>query len=265
MRVAVGTSTITLYVDDENGNGVAATAATIAGTTHDGTAVSFSAVTPNSPTNGIHTATITCATPTFVTVVWTVDTKTYTQYVDVVGRAYVGVGEMKRYDASLSSRTADQIRAAIEQAEEEAVDMTGRSWVRRYDVWTAPVRNGRVALPWPDVVRIGKVIIDGTVVPPANCQLYPHAIYVPAIDGQVAEVGVEWGQLQPNERILRAVRVRARLHATDAGEDVPLYSERVTIGEFGTVTRMLPKLGQTGVAEVDEIYAANRYGGRNFA
>jgi len=268
----VGASTVSIKTENADGTATTPSVVTVTGTAHDGTTVTLSAVTIGSPAAGTHSATLTVLVPTLVTLTWTVDGAVFTDPVDVIGRMPISVSELKASDSSLSSLAGASARDAIELAHDEARRITGRSWVRRYDTATFVCRDGYLRTSFADIARVGAVTVDDVVWTAQQITDYVDVIpqsgvvAVSTAGGATVTIGVEHGAREPSPQIRYALLVRARQWAQAATSKVPLYSERVVMdGQGGSIVRMLPSSVTTGVAEIDAIYGAARWGGMGIA
>jgi hypothetical protein len=263
ITAVVGTSTVQLRTEDTSGNPSTPTTVTVTGTADDGTTVLLSAVTIGGGGAGVHTASMTVAQPTLVTLTWTVDgTAVLVDPVDVIGRMPITVGELRASDPTLTSKTADQLRDAIELAHDECRRITGRSWVRRYDVARFETRGDRLITHFADIARVGRLTLDDTVWSAsqlADIDIVPLTGTLdlgPVTDGLEAVVGVEHGVREPTAQVRFALLARARYFAMQSSSALPFFSERVSVSDAFTTTRLLPSAQSTGVAEVDAIYRA---------
>jgi hypothetical protein len=268
----VGASTVTIKTETADGVATTPTVVTVTGTAHDGTTVVLSAVTIGSPVAGTHSATLTVLVPTLVTLTWTVDGAVLVDEVDVIGRMPISVSELRASDSSLTSLDGAVARDAIELAHDECRGITGKSWVRRYDVITVTTSNGYAILPFTDITRVGAVTVDDvvwttqqitdnvTIIPQSN------AVALAGVGVAIITIGVEHGKREPTPSIRSALLTRARQFAQSPTSKVSLYSERVVMdGSGGSIVRMLPKVDSTGVAEIDAIYLRARWGGMGIA
>jgi hypothetical protein len=269
----VGTSSVSIRTETADGVAVTPSAVTVAGTAHDGTTVVLSGVTIGSPVVGTHTATLTVLAPTLVTLTWTVDGTVSTDPVDVIGRMPIAVSELRNSDSTLTSLDGAAARDAIELAHDECRRITGRSWVRRYDVASFVCRRGRVVTSWSDIARVGSVKVDGVawtaqqIIDSTEIDPGTGVVEVAAVAGSIVEIGVEHGRREPSPQVRNALLIRARQFAQTPTSKVSLYSERVVVGQDGgSVVRMLPTEDSTGVAEVDAVYHRSAWlGGVGFA
>lgn len=186
-----------------------------------------------------------------------------TTYAEIVGGYYAAVDDVRAADASLADADADDIIAAINEAEDEAERIMGRAFVRRYrrdanlrvdDCGCVTTRMAHVAALrkitatlFGDAVTIAatdcRIVGDSTVWTGLPCGSLVTLDYEHGLDGDVPR------------GVIGAVKIRARQYVQGSNSRVPLYSERVVIDPNGaSVTRMLPGTTRTGVAEVDAVY-----------
>jgi hypothetical protein len=258
-RTYVGARGVELSTTDDSGAPITPTSVTVAGSTEDGTVTTLSNVIIDAGGIGKHSAVLTCPRPTIVDLVWSwsVGTDTFTLNDQVVfySRPILTPDELRGNEPSLQSEPGDALALAIEDAERECEEITGRSFSSRYSRTSAMVRDGIVDLDIYAVSRVGRCTLDGSDHP---LTLIPRTTLArcPVPDGSVIVVGVEHGEVEAPLDIRYAIAWRARQAVQRPKGAMSLYTDRVTVGPNGeTVRRMLPSHMSTGVAEVDAIYA----------
>jgi hypothetical protein len=261
-RVTIGTSTVSMTTEAD-GALVAAGSVAVSAVAHDGTTVTLSAASANTPSAGLHRATVTVLRPTRVFLTWTIDGVQYPDTFDVVSRIYLTPLEARNADDVLSDPArypASKLEKAIDIAAAELDRITGRSWTRSYVIVKAsPDRYGRVVVR-PDIQRIGAWSIDGVSQDVANVKILPGTdmVQLPCGGGAV-ELGAEVGMDEPPVDLVEAFGQRVRFWAQRANMSTPLYSDTINTATGESVPRARPSAQSTGNPDIDAIYKAYAY------